>query len=71
MVVRGDDLVLVGRFQVEVDNGTESADVLAARFDRYRRFFRLKTRDHLGRDIPMWRTLCRARSTLASNSAPA
>ncbi|MFF3489411.1 replication-relaxation family protein [Streptomyces sp. NPDC002701] len=41
----------------EVDNCTESADVLAAKFDRYRRFFRQKTKDHRGRELPVWRTL--------------
>ncbi len=41
----------------EVDNCTESADVLAAKFDRYRRFFRHKTKDHRGLEIPVWRTL--------------
>ncbi|MET8631632.1 hypothetical protein [Streptomyces sp. NPDC004680] len=42
---------------VEVDNCTETADVLAAKFDRYLRFFRLKAKDHKGRDTPLWRTL--------------
>lgn len=42
---------------VEVDNCTESADVLARKFDRYLRFFRLKAKDHQGRDTPLWRTL--------------
>ncbi|WP_331724031.1 replication-relaxation family protein [Streptomyces sp. NBC_00005] len=42
---------------VEVDNCTETADVLAAKFDRYRRFFRLKTKDPQGLEIPVWRTL--------------
>lgn len=41
----------------EVDNCTESADVLAGKFDRYRRFFRRKTKDHQGRELPVWRTL--------------
>ncbi|MFL1906104.1 replication-relaxation family protein [Streptomyces tauricus] len=42
----------------EVDNCTESADVLAAKFDRYRRFFRQKAaRDHQGREVPVWRPL--------------
>ncbi|MDQ1033609.1 hypothetical protein QFZ75_000025 [Streptomyces sp. V3I8] len=41
----------------EVDNCTESADVLAAKFDRYRRFFRHQTKDHRGRELPVWRTL--------------
>jgi len=42
---------------VEVDNCTESADTLAAKFDRYLRFFRLKSKDHQGREVPVWRTL--------------
>ncbi|MDL5198710.1 replication-relaxation family protein [Streptomyces sp. ALI-76-A] len=42
---------------LEVDNCTESAEVLAAKFDRYRRFFRLTTKDHQGREVPVWRTL--------------
>lgn len=42
---------------VEVDNCTEPADVLAAKFDKYHRFFRLKTKDPHGRDTPVWRTL--------------
>ncbi|MET8787970.1 replication-relaxation family protein [Streptomyces sp. NPDC004589] len=42
---------------VEVDNCTETADVLAAKFDRYLRFFRVRAKDHKGRDIPLWRTL--------------
>lgn len=41
----------------EVDNCTESADVLAVKFDRYRRFFRQKTKDHQGRELPVWRAL--------------
>lgn len=41
---------------VEVDNCTESGDVLAAKFDKYLRFFRLKTKEQ-GRDVPVWRTL--------------
>ncbi|MFF3587420.1 replication-relaxation family protein [Streptomyces sp. NPDC002387] len=42
---------------VEVDNFTESAEVLAGKFDRYLRFFRLKAKDHQGHDAPLWRTL--------------
>ncbi|MEU6518398.1 replication-relaxation family protein [Streptomyces sp. NPDC046978] len=42
---------------VEVDNCTETADILAGKFDRYLRFFRLKAKDHQGRNIPLWRTL--------------
>jgi hypothetical protein len=46
-------LVLV----VEVDNCTETSDVLAAKFDRYRRFFRVKTKGHQGLEVPVWSTL--------------
>ncbi|MFE4578547.1 replication-relaxation family protein [Streptomyces chartreusis] len=42
---------------VEVDNCTETAERLAAKFDRYRGFFRLKAKDSQGREIPVWRTL--------------
>ncbi|GGZ40706.1 replication-relaxation family protein [Streptomyces bluensis] len=42
---------------IEVDNCTETADVLAAKFERYRRFFRLKTKDHQGLETPVWRGL--------------
>ncbi|MFD7438787.1 replication-relaxation family protein [Streptomyces sp. NPDC059861] len=42
---------------VEVDNCTEAADVVAAKFDKYLRFFRLQAKDHRGRDVPAWRNL--------------
>ncbi|MFF0000755.1 replication-relaxation family protein [Streptomyces avermitilis] len=42
---------------VEVDRGTESDDVLAAKFEKYRRFFRLKGEGHRGHDVPLWRSL--------------
>ncbi|MGC0340611.1 hypothetical protein RKD20_005645 [Streptomyces sp. SLBN-8D4] len=42
---------------VEVDNCTETLDVLAAKFDRYRRFFHLKTKGHQGLEVPVWSTL--------------
>ncbi|WSQ15059.1 replication-relaxation family protein [Streptomyces sp. NBC_01231] len=42
---------------MEVDNCTEADELLAGKFDRYRRFFRLKAKDHQGLDLPMWRTL--------------
>ncbi|MFF0001058.1 replication-relaxation family protein [Streptomyces avermitilis] len=42
---------------VEVDRGTESDDVLAAKFEKYRRFFRLKGKDHRGHGVPLWRSL--------------
>lgn len=42
---------------VEVDNCTETPERLAAKFDRYRDFFRRKTKSAQGREIPAWRTL--------------
>ncbi|MGW3661017.1 replication-relaxation family protein [Streptomyces sp. NPDC005151] len=42
---------------VEVDNHTEPAAVVAAKIERYRRFFQRKVKDHHGRDIAMWSTL--------------
>jgi hypothetical protein len=42
---------------VEVDNCTESPERLAAKFDRYRDYFRRKTKNAQGREIPAWRTL--------------
>ncbi|MEW2491677.1 replication-relaxation family protein [Streptomyces sp. NPDC048411] len=42
---------------VEVDNHTEPAAVVAAKIERYRRFFRRQVKDHRGHDIPMWSTL--------------
>ncbi|MET7780426.1 replication-relaxation family protein [Streptomyces mirabilis] len=41
---------------VEVDNCTESADILAAKFEKYLRYFRLKTKNPLGSESPVWRT---------------
>ncbi|WP_254644875.1 hypothetical protein [Streptomyces sp. BV286] len=41
---------------VEVDRGTDSDDVLAAKVGRYRRYFRLKTKDPRGVDVLLWRT---------------
>ncbi|MEU1564071.1 replication-relaxation family protein [Streptomyces mirabilis] len=41
---------------VEVDNCTESADILAAKFEKYVRYFRLKTKNPLGSESPVWRT---------------
>lgn len=42
---------------VEVDNCTESPERLAAKFDRYRDYFRRKAKDARGREVPVWRTL--------------
>ncbi|WP_328756139.1 replication-relaxation family protein [Streptomyces sp. NBC_00271] len=41
---------------VEVDNCTESADTLAAKFEKYLRYFRLKSKNTLGSESPVWRT---------------
>jgi hypothetical protein len=40
---------------VEVDNCTESADTLAAKFEKYLRYFRLKSKNSLGGESPVWR----------------
>ncbi|WP_328665185.1 replication-relaxation family protein [Streptomyces sp. NBC_00328] len=44
---------------VEVDNCTESADTLAAKFEKYLRYFRSKTKNSLGGEMPAWRSLYR------------
>lgn len=41
---------------VEVDNCTESADILAAKFEKYLPYFRLKSKNPLGSESPVWRT---------------
>lgn len=41
---------------LEADRGTGSDDVLAAKVGRYRRYFRLKTKDPRGMGVPLWRT---------------
>jgi hypothetical protein len=41
---------------VEVDNCTESADTLAAKFEKYLRYFRAKTKNSLGGEMPAWRS---------------
>ncbi|SCF90494.1 replication-relaxation family protein [Streptomyces sp. Ncost-T10-10d] len=42
---------------VEVDNQTEPAAVVAAKIDRYRRFFLRQVKDDRGREFPLWSTL--------------
>lgn len=42
---------------VEVDNHTEPAAVVAAKIERYRRFFRRQVKNDRGRDVPLWSTL--------------
>ncbi|MET7543582.1 replication-relaxation family protein [Streptomyces sp. NPDC005507] len=41
---------------IEVDNCTEEAVLIAAKFDKYARFFKRKERDTDGIEKPMWRT---------------
>jgi hypothetical protein len=41
---------------VEVDNCAESAVTLAAKFEKYLRHFRLKSKNPLGSERPVWRT---------------
>jgi hypothetical protein len=41
---------------VEVDNCFEDAALIAAKFDKYMRFFRRKAKDTDGTERPMWRT---------------
>ncbi|MFF3087345.1 replication-relaxation family protein [Streptomyces nojiriensis] len=41
---------------VEVDCGTETAATVAAKFERYRRFFQREEQDTDGRRMPLWRT---------------
>ncbi|MGW3736465.1 replication-relaxation family protein [Streptomyces sp. NPDC005148] len=42
---------------VEVDNHTEPAAVVAAKIDRYSRFFRRQVKNDRGRDVALWSTL--------------
>ncbi|WP_331718585.1 replication-relaxation family protein (plasmid) [Streptomyces sp. NBC_00289] len=44
---------------VEVDNCTESAAILAAKFEKYLRYFRVKIKNSVGKDMPAWRALYR------------
>ncbi|MCX4649228.1 replication-relaxation family protein [Streptomyces sp. NBC_01446] len=41
---------------IEVDNCTEEAALIAAKFDKYARFFQRKDKDTDGIEKPMWRT---------------
>ncbi|MHB6904847.1 replication-relaxation family protein [Streptomyces sp. DB-54] len=41
---------------IEADNCTEGAALIAAKFDKYARFFKQKEKDADGIDKPMWRT---------------
>ncbi|MFD5065497.1 replication-relaxation family protein [Streptomyces sp. NPDC058394] len=42
---------------VEVDNHTEPAAIVAAKIERYRRFFGRQVKSDRGRDVPLWSTL--------------
>ncbi|MGP3691115.1 replication-relaxation family protein [Streptomyces sp. IBSNAI002] len=41
---------------VEVDNCTEEASLIAAKFDKYARFFTKTEKDTDGTEVPLWRT---------------
>lgn len=41
---------------IEADNCTEEAVLIAAKFDKYMRFFRRQEKDTDGKEKPMWRT---------------
>jgi hypothetical protein len=41
---------------VEVDNCTETAQTLSAKFEKYSHYFRLTTKGPQGRELPLWRT---------------
>ncbi|MET7440561.1 hypothetical protein ABZS63_24785, partial [Streptomyces sp. NPDC005568] len=41
---------------VEVDNCTETAQTLSAKFEKYAHYFRLTTKGPQGRELPVWRT---------------
>ncbi|MFG2351828.1 replication-relaxation family protein [Streptomyces phaeochromogenes] len=41
---------------VEVDNCTESPEVLSAKFEKYRTYFRLKAKTTHGLEVPVWRS---------------
>ncbi|MEU1670379.1 replication-relaxation family protein [Streptomyces sparsogenes] len=41
---------------IEVDNCHETAEEIAAKLEKYARFFKRKTKDTDGRERPMWRT---------------
>ncbi|MFD3612169.1 replication-relaxation family protein [Streptomyces atroolivaceus] len=53
VTARGDGVPLLF---IEVDNCTEEAVLIAAKFDKYMRFFRRQEKDTDGKEKPMWRT---------------
>ncbi|PJM98632.1 hypothetical protein CG740_34925 [Streptomyces sp. CB01201] len=54
---------------IEVDNCHETAEELAAKLEKYARFFRRKTKDTDGRERPMWRTRWTAPATWSGDAS--
>ncbi|WP_205576567.1 MULTISPECIES: replication-relaxation family protein [Streptomyces] len=52
----------------EVDNCHETAEQIAAKLEKYGRFFRRKGKDTDGRERPMWRTRWSAPATWAADA---
>lgn len=55
---------------IEVDNCHETAEELAAKLEKYARFFRRRVKDTDGRERPMWRTRRCCWCSTASASVP-
>ncbi|MET9656759.1 replication-relaxation family protein [Streptomyces sp. NPDC006510] len=53
---------------IEVDNCHETAEELAAKLEKYARFFRRKVKDTDGRERPMWRTRWSAPATWSGDA---
>ncbi|MGK5628580.1 replication-relaxation family protein [Streptomyces sp. URMC 123] len=53
---------------IEVDNCHETAEELAAKLEKYARFFRRKVKDTDGRERPMWRTRWTAPDTWSGDA---
>ncbi|MEU6950626.1 hypothetical protein ABZ957_36305 [Streptomyces sp. NPDC046316] len=53
---------------IEVDNCHETAEELAAKLEKYARFFRRKVKDTDGRERPMWRTHWNAPATRSGDA---
>ncbi|WP_331762329.1 replication-relaxation family protein (plasmid) [Streptomyces sp. NBC_01520] len=54
---------------IEVDNCHETAEELAAKLEKYARFFRRKVKDTDGKERPMWRTRWNAPVTWSGDAA--
>lgn len=54
---------------IEVDNCHATAEELAAKLEKYARFFRRKVKDTDGRERPMWRTRWSAPATWSGDAA--